>query len=329
MRTLQKSNESPPSLHDSTQSVQKKSRNPLSFVGNGFTLIELLVVIAIIAVLIALLLPAVQQAREAARRSQCKNNLKQLGLALHNYHDTFSILPVENPRCPADGPPVGSKRWGWIPMILPYVDQGALYNNLDFNIAAWQGTNFQYLQKVYPGFLCPSDPLGAQLLEEELFAAPTWIISQADYSAVIGDYQNSTGVGETPTFGNVPCLNPVRGMIGRWGWSARFRDAPDGLSNTFCLGESIGALCIVQNWGVQNFGTTAHPINYMNASLSASLPTQAAPRWDESIGFRSHHVGGCHFLLGDGSIRFVSENISGTTYRALGSRNGGEISGEF
>src|SRR5690606_38278365 len=145
------------------------------------TLIELLVVIAIIGVLVALLLPAVQQAREAARRSQCKNNLKQIGLALHNYHDTFNILPVENPLCPdAAGPPVGNKRWGWIPMILPYMDQAALYNSFNFNIASWQDTNFQYLQKVYPAFLCPSDPLADQLLEEELFAAPDWIISQAD-----------------------------------------------------------------------------------------------------------------------------------------------------
>jgi len=296
---------------------------------SGFTLIELLVVIAIIAILIALLLPAVQQAREAARRSQCKNNLKQIGLALHNYHETYGVLPLSSPRCPDLGPPNGNMRWGWAPMLLPYLDQSSIFNKFNFNIAAWQGDNIQYLKMKHPMYLCPSDPLGQELREEELFAAPDWVISQADYSAVIGDYQNSSGIGTTPVFGNVACFQQVRGMIGRWGWSARFRDVPDGLSNTFCLGETIGALSIVQNWGVQNFGTTAHPINNSNAILAASPPTQANPQWDDSIGFRSFHTGGCHFLMGDGSIRFVSENIAGPTYRAMGSRDGGEVVGEF
>jgi len=295
----------------------------------GFTLIELLVVIAIIATLIALLLPAVQQARESARRTQCKNNLKQIGLALHNYHDTCSILPVMNPYCPTNGPPVGSKRWGWIPMLLPYVDAAPLYNTFNFNAASWQGTNFQYLQRSYPAFLCPSDPLANEIREEEWFSSPTWLISQTDYAAIIGDYQNATGVGQLPTYGNMSCFQQVRGMMGRWGWSARFRDVPDGLSTTFMVGECIGAMCITQNWGVQNWGTTAHPINFMNQSLRQSLPTQANPRWDESIGFRSEHPAGCHFLTGDGAVRFVSENIDGQTYRSLASRMGTEIVGEF
>ncbi|HEY4262407.1 MAG TPA: DUF1559 domain-containing protein, partial [Schlesneria sp.] len=279
----------------------------------GFTLIELLVVIAIIAVLIALLLPAVQQAREAARRTQCKNNLKQLGLALHNYHDSFNMLPLEDPVC-------SGKRWSWIPMILPYVDQGPLYNSFDFNQASWQGTNFQYLQKTFPAFLCPSDALSAPLREEENFAAPTWIVAQADYSAVIGDYINGTGVGNAPAYGNTACYVQPRGMISRFASSARLRDVTDGLSNTFAVGETIGALCITQSWATENFGTTAHPINFMNASLISSIPTGANPRWDESIGFRSYHVGGAHFLMGDGSVKFVSENIDGTNYRALASR---------
>ncbi len=288
----------------------------------GFTLIELLVVIAIIAILIALLLPAVQQAREAARRSQCKNNLKQIGLALHNYHDTFKILPISNAGC-------SGKRYGWIPMLLPYIDQANIYNAFDFDLAAWQGNNFQHLQKPYNAFLCPSDPLGNEIREEEFFAAPTWIIAQADYAAVIGDYVNSSGVGEVPAYGNVGCSLQVRGMIGRWGWSARFRDVTDGLSNTFTLGECIGAMSIVQNWGVQSFGTTSHPINFMNENLQTNLPTQLNPRWDESIGFRSYHVGGTHFLMGDGAVRFVGENIDGVTYRGLASRTGGEVIGEF
>jgi prepilin-type N-terminal cleavage/methylation domain-containing protein len=302
---------------------------PISRRRFGFTLIELLVVIAIIAILIALLLPAVQQAREAARRTQCKNNMKQLGLALHNYHDTFNILPVENPRCPNLAVPLGNKRWGLFPMILPQMEQSSLYNTFDFNRASWEGNNFQYLKKQYPAFLCPSNSLANEVVEEEFFAGPTWTIAQADYAEVIGDYNNGTGVGQNPAFGNVNCDGSVRGMIGRWGVSSRFRDATDGLSNTMMLGETIGALCITQNWGVQSFGTTAFPINYLNTSLKQNRPTQANPRWAESIGFRSEHTGGCHFLLGDGTVRFLSDNVDGATYRGLASKAGNEVLGEF
>ena len=287
----------------------------------GFTLIELLVVIAIIAILIALLLPAVQQAREAARRTECKNNLKQIGLGLHNYHDVHLVLP--SGRFHAG---IGTYRWGWMPMILPYVEQGNIFEDLDFKVNGWQNGNYDYFKKPMKLFLCPSDSLSDAIREEEGFAAPSWILAQADYGAVIGDYKNSTGVGQNPSYGNVGYgNNRVRGVMCRWGWGARFRDVKDGLSHTYFVGECIGAMCITQNWGTQSWGTTAHPINYMNKSLQDNLPTQSNPRWDESIGFRSYHTGGCHFLFGDGSARFVSENIDGATYRAHASRSGGEV----
>jgi len=291
----------------------------------GFTLIELLVVIAIIAVLVALLLPAVQQAREAARRSSCKNNMKQIGLALHNYHDTANILPSGRFHSG-----IGTYRWGWIQRMLHYIDQAPLYNQIDFNVNGWQNGNYDFFKQPMAEFLCPSDALKDEIREEEGFAAPTWILAQADYAGVIGDYQNSTGLGQTPTYGNVGYGGTrIRGMISRWAKSASFPKVTDGLSNTFMVGECIGAMCIVQNWGTQSWGTTAHPINFMNRSLADNLPTQANPRWDESIGFRSFHVGGCHFLLGDGSVRFVSENVDGATYRALASRDGGEVISGF
>lgn len=290
----------------------------------GFTLIELLVVIAIIAVLIALLLPAVQQAREAARRTQCKNNLKQIGLALHNYQDNANILPSGRFHSG-----IGTYRWGWMPMILPYLDQAPTYNRLNFNVNGWEGGNYDFFKTPNSAFLCPSDSLSNEIREEEGFAAPTWILAQADYAAVIGDYMNSTGIGQNPAYGNTGYHAEIRGSISRWAKAARIRDFTDGTSNTMMVGECIGAMCITQNWGTQSFGTTAHPINYLNQSLRQTLPTQANPRWDESIGFRSFHVGGCHFLMADGSVRFMSENIDGVTYRALASRSGGEVTGEF
>jgi len=257
-------------------------------VRSAFTLVELLVVIAIIGILVALLLPAIQAAREAARRTECNNKLKQIGVALHNYHDTYQRLPHGS---------FHADRWGWQPRLLAFIEGGAEFDQFDMNLFAWQGNNFQLISAIHKTFLCPSDSLSDMIREEEGFAAPTWSLSQSDYAACIGDYKNTTGVGSTPDYGNVGFAagnapNRVQGMIGRWRWAARFADVTDGLSNTICVGECIGAMCITQNFGSQCFATTAHPINFMNESLKNTLPTQANPRWNESIGFRSFHPGG-------------------------------------
>jgi prepilin-type N-terminal cleavage/methylation domain-containing protein/prepilin-type processing-associated H-X9-DG protein len=287
----------------------------------AFTLIELLVVIAIIAILIGLLLPAVQKVREAAARIKCTNNMKQLGLALHSYHDRSGRLPTSEHH---NG--FNPNRWSWGPKILADVEQTAVYNQIDFKVHSWQGNNYALLRERFTLFLCPSNRFADVMREEENFAGPTWILSQCDYATVAGDYKNATGVGATPDYGNQSYTNPVsRGMMARWGWSARFTEVTDGLSNTFMLGECIGAFCITQNFASQCWGTTAHPINFMNASLAVNLPTQGNPRWDESIGFRSFHPGGANFLLGDGSVRFIRESIDGATYRALASRANNEV----
>ncbi len=287
----------------------------------GFTLVELLVVITIIGMLIALLLPAVQAAREAARRAQCCNNLRQVGIGLHNYHDVNGRLPHSDYRL----------RWGWQPRVLPFMELGSLFDRINFKVASWAGGNFNLVRQPQPAFICPSDPLGDEQLTEENFSTG-WELSQSDYAGCIGDYRNGTGIGETPSYGNAwyegndyDRPQAVRGMMSRLGWSTSFREVTDGLSNTFCVGECIGALCITQSFASQCNATTAHPINYMNLSLMANRPTASNARWDESVGFRSFHPGGAHFMMGDASVRFVAENIDGVTYRAAASREGDEV----
>jgi prepilin-type N-terminal cleavage/methylation domain-containing protein/prepilin-type processing-associated H-X9-DG protein len=280
---------------------------------NGMTLVELLAVIAIIGLLVGLLLPAVQAARESGRRLACGNNLKQISLALQRYHETWGRLPD------ADAP---GKRWNWQPKLLPFMEGKAEYDQLDFSQWCNDAVNLAFSQKVQGMFVCPSNPLARELCEEE---GMPQLLSQTDYAGCIGDYHNQLGIGLSPPWGNVGSPVPVRGVISRYGWAASFSAVRDGLSNTFCVGECIGALSTCQSYAFESFATTAWPINYMNASLIAKRPTNANPQWQVSIGFRSMHAGGATFAFADGSVRFVDEAIDGPLYRALASRSGNEI----
>ncbi|PQO36836.1 hypothetical protein C5Y96_06630 [Blastopirellula marina] len=305
----------------------------------GFTLVELLVVIAIIGVLIALLLPAVQQAREAARRMQCTNQMKQLGLAMHNYHDTFQKLPPGNSEIESLGKP--RREWGWAPRILAFMEQTAIYDQIEFQKpsydrpSGWNNAmmddssvvcNYKFIRMVHEQFLCPSNSQGGEAAVEDHFSA-SWEISQCDYAASIGDYPNGTGVagvGVTHTgAGNSEEI--VRGVIGTRDYSAKFSDITDGLSHTYLLGECIGAWSHWQNWGSACFSSTAYPINHRNRDFMNGTLGPTVTHWRENIAFRSFHPGGANFLLCDGSVTFLPETIDGAAYRAGASKAGGEV----
>lgn len=328
----------------------------------AFTLVELLVVIAIIGVLVSLLLPAVQAAREAARRAQCQNQMKQVGLGLQMHHDTNGRLPagtfwyIDPNR--NQGP--GFTQFSWMVKILPYMEQENLFSTADLTykstVNGFQGVNNRdFIQTDVPGLLCPSNPFRGEVTDNELFDAHANSrnqIAEADYAAVIGDYVNindtgdgldsnldndGDGLADYPFFGNVfeskgyPKKHPTRGAINRYGWAAEFREIPDGLSNTFAVGECIGAWCLTQNFGTQSVSTTAQPINHRNSFYNAgpeNWPTLANPQWADTIAFRSLHPGGAHFVMCDGSVHFVSENIDHLSYRSLASRDGGDIVSE-
>jgi prepilin-type N-terminal cleavage/methylation domain-containing protein len=304
----------------------------------GFTLIELLVVIAIIAILIALLLPAVQQAREAARRTQCKNNLKQIGLALHNYHDVHSILPSMAVQGTGDsrissagggnayamgGQSATLPRadWTWSVMILPYIDQANLYNQLSpgthypSQVAALTlgngATGLSLLQTSLPVFLCPSDPgqnPNPNRPFRTIISGQTVNVGKSNYAASTGQ----RGSGLSGVFGE---KDPAR----------RFRDITDGLSNTVFVGEKkTGMLrptspngCWATVWCCMEHGTSPSPSWRWSTGFSPLFSlatgddggTGINPRTQPQSTVSSEHTGGFHVLMGDGTVRFISENI--------------------
>lgn len=323
-------------------------------VRSGFTLIELLVVIAIIAILIALLLPAVQQAREAARRTQCKNNFKQIGLALHNYHDTHNVLPpaiIGSGRHSAE--PVVLNTTGWV-LLLPYMDQSPLYNQYNFSLPssisnpytrplAGGVTTSTANQPVYSQnvtiFLCPSDPAGGQevtsgannpadFYERNRVRRSNMLFATGDYTDYSASYANYRG-------------NTAIGMFGNNG-SARLGDVKDGLSNTIAVGESrqLGKTSSSYGpyWGAGVHtcchGYTPNACYHINAPYNRPPCTAGgsttAPALQYAWGYGSEHTGGAHFLMGDGAVRFISDNSDFTNvFHPLNRVADGKTIGEF
>lgn len=310
----------------------------------GFTLIELLVVIAIIAILIALLLPAVQQAREAARRTQCKSNLKQIGIALHNYHDTNGSFPPffidwsGNSGRIADS----DKGANWLVFLLPQLEQGNLYEQWDFNIPANQNPGRSVELSVLK---CPTDPQSDGV--HCSYAGGGW--ARGNYGMNVSPCQHGVGDG-----GGVGAANHV----------VRFRDITDGTSTTVAVDELRGGLNehdLRGSWAMPGLGSgTAAMFN------DASAPNSKAPQSDDmencavsgllgvppmgcfdnsstgQMTARSLHTNGIHALMADGSVRFISENVEFShhptgcgpvnqrgVWQKIHTRDGGEVVGEF
>jgi len=290
----------------------------------GFTLIELLVVIAIIAILIALLLPAVQQAREAARRTQCKNNLKQLGLALHNYHDVHLVFPPGSLR--------GSGlAWGWVSHILPFFEQASVYSTIDFTqtdcavfLKAQQAAGKSNATSVLlPMLTCPGDPRsGTQLLSGPAGPYPnTYDVGKVYPANYIGIGGSKESVAWCP-------FNGITNGDGTLYTSSRVRigDITDGTSNTFLVGER--GIVTDYGWGWPICGGTECE-QYISAERGLTPADNPPDTPNIERRFWSYHVGGNQFLLSDGSVRFLSTSIDHGTFVSLSSRSGGEVIGEF
>ena len=342
---LSRQNRSPESFAMPTKPVARRS---------AFTLIELLVVIAIIAVLIALLLPAVQQAREAARRSQCKNNLKQMGLALHNYLDALSVFPPAN----CYGINNSSASWSMQARILPYLDAANLQNLINWN--ASYSTQYSVTQTRVPVFMCPSEVKD---------------IGRPGVLPAASHYPLNYGVNRGVWFIWDPATQATG--TGAFGVNTRYTAASftDGMSNTIGLSEikahqtnykggsgplTAGAATPLTPSDVLTFGGTASvtghtewvdgkihetsfttvfgpntdiisggvDIDYISTTEKAPLGASTDVTY-AAVPSRSYHVGLVQSLLMDGSVRSISENISTSVWQALSTRSGGEVVGEF
>lgn len=288
----------------------------------GFTLIELLVLIAIIATLMALLLPAVQQAREAARRSQCRNNLKQIGLALHNYHDTFNTLPPGNVHKLGNQNVAAMAAFGWHSFILPQLDQATLFNALGVNTqdldSVLRNPAIQNLPKTkLDVYRCPSDT-APDLNTQREYDNP--------YSAAFGGLPVHLGTANYVGVSGTRWSTPEDWIVNRrdpfgtmWGDSkVRLHDITDGTSNTFVVGERNWRFGWAANWpGPRNYTGTGiwgmrQHLSILDVKINDPV-LQPNGNPAGSRGFSSEHVGGAHFLFADGRVQFLSENISFNT----------------
>ena len=363
----------------------------------GFTLIELLVVIAIIAVLVSLLLPAVQQAREAARRTQCKNNLKQIGLAFHNYENTFSRFPgaiylvcdgIYSVGEGIDDEPDGTANFNihtWTEMILPFLDQQNVYNAINFQVPiafgdatgsvppynpVGSGTfvgsqNFNILSNaVIPPYICPTSPRGSNTTAvykddwiEGSFNGANWYYKAGalDYVGMAPGGNMNDNRGADGNFTTGAMLDIETGDHGPYSAGVKISNVSDGLSNTFILGESSrpeGREWVMgKNFSVlsdEQLGlmadawtdwqhSTGHFMRGITPGSNHDGVTDVQMRSDGNCtincnnkwNFYSFHTGGAQFVFGDGSVRFISQNIDRLTFNRVYIMGDGVPVGDF
>jgi prepilin-type N-terminal cleavage/methylation domain-containing protein/prepilin-type processing-associated H-X9-DG protein len=335
----------------------------------GFTLIELLVVIAIIAILIGLLLPAVQKVREAAARMKCTNNLKQLGLALHNYHDTYQMFPpgyVDGNTNPALTPDndVGPG-WGWASFLLPFLEQGNLYNQINFNVQVGTGVNAQISQLPLTIFQCPSDPYQQACVLYNWNNGSTVTVAHGNYVGCNGWLECFNGASGSDAGGGTDGLSgglgtAAQGLFYRNSHS-KIANVTDGLSNTIVVGERSGnhspttwtgavpgAMCpawmATQPSTAPNTPPSQAPVGpngsaYDNADYGEALvlahgnqthlPSADFPIYDPDTFYSMHTGRGANFLFGDGSVHFLTSSINPVTYQALCTIAGGEVATDW
>lgn len=310
----------------------------------AFTLVELLVVIAIIGILVALLLPAVQAAREAARRMQCQNNLKQLGIAAHNFHDTYKKLPSSIR--PSGMTPL--PRIAGLTQLLPFIEQNNMWDRYDRTVNWSHANNLPVTSSSVPVFVCPSTPDPKRLDGDPQLSAWTPLVAITDYSPTIGVDQRLVGLTLVDRAGN--------GILTKNG-EPRFADVLDGLSNTILYAESAGRPFVYRKgnrrvggdllanrvnaggWsrpasdfsidGASRDGATIPGSTPINATNGEDVATVAFPHpyyGSEGTGEPyAFHPGGAQVALGDGSVRFLAETIDIRNFARLITRDGGEV----
>lgn len=311
---------------------------------SGFTLVELLVVIAIIGILVALLLPAIQAAREAARRTQCNNNLKNFGLGLQNYHDAYKTFPIA-------GANWGRPNIGWQVQVLPFMEEAALWDevsskgsaaNIPYYDVVLTTTGLPARRTQVSYTRCPSDPA-------DDFLDPNW--AQSSYSGSLGSQRTPSANGACNTYmtpgvhyenpggtadhGNTTDKNNISGMFGRLLFqSVGMKDVLDGTSSTIFVGEILPDCNDHRSgwWNYNGMGnahaSTSAPINELTTCPRSPKVTNPActnmNNWNYSWGFRSYHPGGAQLLFVDGSVHFLTEDMDYETYQRLGGRRDGE-----
>jgi prepilin-type N-terminal cleavage/methylation domain-containing protein/prepilin-type processing-associated H-X9-DG protein len=294
----------------------------------GFTLIELLVVIAIIAILIALLVHAVQKVREAANRTTCINNLKQLGVAVHSYHDATKRFPY-NTSPNTYGYDINGRSWSWFSKILPYIEQDNLYRQGNLMQVGGNLPTFASVLNVYGTqvsvFLCPSDA-SSSTPRTDRANTPGYTAGSTNYRGVSGSNWAWGSYTNTGPSGNNNGLDAGDGIFYRSDDSRKLTmtTIPDGTSNTFMIGEDLPDKNTHCGWTNSNYacGTCSIPLN--NAMVPGQPGYNAPWDWPNVYSFRSRHTGGANFCLADGTVRFVMDSVSPTVYRGMASIKGDE-----